>query len=181
MPRLEPGQIDAAVRFVRARIPDARLEYAGQAGDAQSGDFDHPATDIACGIIRREVVEYRLGLGVLVAEDPVYRPAQAEQRCQSVAQRQTQFAVAEQDQGAWCLRGARTQDRREIAVRIAGDDNAIGHARHRDQTARPKPSSRAAGPIVQPCMTSDMTTTTNTPENSRSSRSGSARAGMKLI
>ena len=91
-----------------------------------------------------------------------------------------QFAVAEQDQGARLLRGAGAQDRREVAMRVAGDDDGRGHAGHLDHAARPKPSRRAAVPIVHPWITREATTTMKTPENSRHSRLGSASAGMML-
>ena len=81
------------------------------------------SADVALGKVRRQVVEHRFGLGVLVAEDPVHAPAKREQRAQHVTQRRAQFAVAEQDQGARLLRRAGAQDRREIAMRVAGDDD----------------------------------------------------------
>ena len=104
-----------------------------------------------------------------------------EQRRQHLPQRHAQFAVAEQDQRARLLRGAGAQDRREIAVRVAGDDDparAVVIARARvDHSARPKPSRRAAAPIVQPWMTSDTTTTTNTPENNLCIAAGIGQGG----
>ena len=179
--RVEARRLDLRTGIVRARIPDARLEHAAQTGDAKSGNLDHLAADIALGKIRDQVIEHGVGLGVLVAEYPVYAPAHGEQRRQHMAQRHTQLAIAEQDQRARLLCGACAQDRREIAVRVAGDDNGRRHAGYLDYVARPNPSRRAAGPIVQPWMISDTTTTTNTALNNLSSRIGSANAGMKLI
>jgi hypothetical protein len=54
-----------------------------------------------------------------------------------MTQRHAQLAVADQKQRAGILGAARTQDRREIAVWVTGDDDGCSHARHLDYSARP--------------------------------------------
>ena len=71
VPRGEARRFDPAAAL-RARIPDARLEHPAQAGDAQPADLDHLAADVALGKIGRQIIEHGIGLGVLVAEDPVH-------------------------------------------------------------------------------------------------------------
>src|ERR1700722_3026062 len=172
---------------VAAGAPDARLEDTAQTRNPEAGNLDDLAADITLGKVHRQAVVNGVGLGVLVAKDPAHGPTGGKQRSELLTERDTQFAIAEQDQRARFPCCAVTQDRTEVTVRIAGDDNPTprggGDSAARgsdDHAARPNPSRRAAVLIVHPWRPSDTTTTTKTPENNLTSRPGSARAGMML-
>lgn len=122
--RLQGGEEFAARvelrRLALDRMPDPRLEYPGQAGNAQPGDLDGAAADIAFRICAHEIVERACGVRVTIAKYPVHKPAGCDGRRQELGQRRVAFTVAEQDQRARRRRRAGAEDRRKIAVRIAG-------------------------------------------------------------
>ncbi|HME27638.1 MAG TPA: hypothetical protein VKI44_41005 [Acetobacteraceae bacterium] len=62
-----------------------------------------------------------------------------------MAQRYAQLAVAEQDQRAWFLLGTGAQDRREIAMRVAGDTRDTSISR-RDESRAAAPRGRWSSP-----------------------------------
>src|SRR6185437_12057645 len=155
----EARRVDTAAGLVGPRMPDAWLEYAAEASDAQAVYLGHLAADVAFGEISDEIVECRRGLGVLVADDPTDLPANVEQRRQHSPQRLAQVAVAQQDQSAGIKRRAGSQDRWKIAVRVAGDDDWRGHAtapNNRFRAVYLSPSVTSPGWVsaARPCGTS---------------------------
>lgn len=108
---------------VRSRVPDGRLEDARETGDPETADVGHAPAQIAGGMIAHQIVVGRFGLTIMVAEDPLDPPSGVPYGGEDVGHGRRAIEIAGKDQVTRRSGETGTDDRSEVAVRVAGEQD----------------------------------------------------------
>src|SRR5262249_42666023 len=104
-------------------MPHRWFEHPGQSGDVEAVDVGDAKAQVAVGMGGDKIVVSDVSFAIVVAEYPAYSPSGGDRGGERFGQWPLAVLIAQKNDGAWRKIEARTDDGREVPMRVTGEQD----------------------------------------------------------